>query len=166
MLRAMAVEARYEGRGRATIAVRTVAAVAERMLSAMGLMHAELSILLCDDPTIHELNRTYRNQDKPTDVLAFAMQEGAPLPQGASLMLGDVVISIPTARRQADEHARTLQDEVVELLAHGLLHLLGFDHPDRDQERRMRARTDLLRSTAGQVPRSVENPGAGRARPS
>ena len=79
------------------------------------------------------------------------------MPQGELLLLGDVVISIPTAIRQAEERQRPVDTEVVELLAHGLLHLLGFDHPDRDTERRMRARTDLLRAAAGQLRFSVEN---------
>lgn len=153
----MAVEARYQGKGRPAISTATIADAALRMLEAMGIAEVELSILLCDDPTIHELNRTYRNKDQPTDVLAFAMQEGEPLPRGTPLLLGDIVISLPTAARQAQEQHRALYPEVVELLAHGLLHLLGFDHPDRDQERRMRSRTDFLRSTARQQPRSVEN---------
>ena len=155
----MPVEARYEGEGDGDFeqVLDTVEEVAQRMLEAMGVGHADLSVLLCDDPTIHELNRTYRGMDKPTDVLAFALLEGQAMPQGELLLLGDVVISIPTAIRQAEERQRPVDTEVVELLAHGLLHLLGFDHPDRDTERRMRARTDLLRAAAGQLRFSVEN---------
>lgn len=119
---------------------------AERMLEALSMRDAELSILLCDDETIHELNRVYRNKDRPTDVLAFAMREG----EGAVLhpgLLGDVVISVDTARRQARERGRTIVAEVTFLLAHGLLHLLGFDHQTREEERRMSARTDALVAT-------------------
>ena len=107
---------------------------------------AELSILLCDDPTIHGLNREYRDKDRPTDVLAFSMREG----EGGALhahLLGDVVISMDTARRQAEEHGRTIVAEVTFLLAHGLLHLLGYDHRTRVEERRMSARTDALCAT-------------------
>jgi probable rRNA maturation factor len=125
---------------------------AERMLAALRMPEAELSILLCDDATIHELNRDYRKKDRPTDVLAFAMREG----EGGDLhpnLLGDVVISIDTARRQAGEHQRTIADEVTYLLAHGLLHLLGYDHRTDAEDRIMRARTDAL-VAAARPPRS------------
>ena len=117
------------------------------MLAALRMSEAELSILLCDDPTIHELNRSFRDVDRPTDVLAFAMQEG----EGGGLhphLLGDVVISIDTARRQAREHSRSVAAEVTFLLAHGLLHLLGYDHRTDEEDRIMRARTDALCAAA------------------
>jgi probable rRNA maturation factor len=102
--------------------------------------------LLCDDDTIHALNRDYRHKDKPTDVLAFAMREG----EGGGLnpdLLGDVVISLDTARRQAIAGGRTIASEVTILLAHGLLHLLGYDHQTDDEERRMNAMVDVLRAS-------------------
>ncbi len=117
------------------------------MLHALELDDAELSILLCDDATIHTLNREHRRRDKPTDVLAFALQE-AKEGQWEGGMLGDIVISLDTAQRQADARGRPLWDEVTMLLAHGLLHLLGFDHGTRGEERRMTARTDLLCAAA------------------
>lgn len=120
---------------------------AERMLAALRMPDAELSILLCDDPTIHELNRDFRKKDRPTDVLAFAMREG----EGGELhpdLLGDVVISIDTARRQAGEHSRSVSAEVTFLLAHGLLHLLGYDHRTAEEDRVMRARTAALCAAA------------------
>ncbi len=120
---------------------------ATRMLAALALPRAELSILLCDDATIHELNRTYRHIDRPTDVLAFAIREAGE-PTVPSTMLGDVAISIDTAARQARALGRSVEDEVAMLLAHGVLHLLGHDHRDRTEERRMTARTDALRSVA------------------
>ena len=117
------------------------------MLDALDLSQAELSILLCDDTTIHTLNRDHRKRDKPTDVLAFALHE-AQEGHWQGGMLGDIVISLDTARRQADARGRPLWDEVTMLLAHGLLHLLGFDHATRAEERRMTARTDLLCAAA------------------
>ncbi len=116
------------------------------MLDSLDLSEAELSILLCDDTAIRALNRQYRKNDKATDVLAFPMQEG-PGPQANQGLLGDVVISLPTARRQASEHDRPIVQEVTFLLAHGLLHLLGYDHATKGEEREMTARTeDLLRA--------------------
>jgi probable rRNA maturation factor len=106
------------------------------MLRALGLSATELSILICDDATIRQLNRQHRGKDRPTDVLAFAMREGPAL-SGPGKLLGDVVISLPTAARQARTRRRRLWDEVTLLLAHGLLHLLGYDHRDDAEERAM-----------------------------
>lgn len=116
---------------------------AQRMLRALGRSKAELSVVLCEDSWIHQLNRDYRGKDKPTDVLAFAIQEG-PVRALDENLLGDIVISIETAKRQADKRGHALAQELSFLLAHGLLHLLGLDHPTRNEERRMSARTDLL----------------------
>jgi probable rRNA maturation factor len=80
-------------------------------------------VLFCDDTFIQGLNREYRGQDKPTDVLSFAQE---PVPGGPEL-LGDVVISVDTARRQAQEQGHSLSREVEWLLCHGMLHLLGYD---------------------------------------
>ncbi len=117
------------------------------MLDALSLPNAELSILLCDDATIHALNRDYRKKDKPTDVLAFAMREGD-YAELAGDMLGDVIVSLDTAARQAKEKKHPLDREITMLVAHGLLHLLGYDHATRTEERRMTARTDALIAAA------------------
>ncbi len=139
------VIARYEGRGRPRMLPRSIRAQATRMLRALQLSDAHLSVLLCDDAVIHALNREHRGKDRPTDVLAFAMSEGTPV-IGNDALLGDIVISLPTAARQARAASRAFEHEVGMLLAHGLLHLLGDDHQTDAQERRMTARTDLLRS--------------------
>ncbi len=115
------------------------------MLTALALDDRELSVLLCDDATIRDLNARWRASDRPTDVLAFPLDEG----RGARTpALGDVVISVETARRQAARAHGTIVDEVTMLLAHGLLHLLGMDHRTVTEERRMKARTDLLCTAA------------------
>ena len=127
---------------------RTVATAARALLAELGLERAELSIVLCDDDTIHELNRTYRKKDRATDVLAFALREG----EGAEFagdMLGDVVISLDTAQRQADEHGHSITTEVYVLLAHGLLHLLGWDHRNDAEDRRMKREVTRL---VGKIP--------------
>jgi len=121
---------------------------AEAMLESLGLRDAELSILLCDDATIRTLNRRHRKKNKATDVLAFPMQEG-PGPASHPGLLGDVVISLPTATRQAADHDRPIIQEVTFLLAHGLLHLLGYDHANKRQERAMKARTEDLLAAVG-----------------
>lgn len=122
-------------------------------MTALGLKSAELSILLCDDRTIHELNHRYRHKNRPTDVLAFPIQSSrAP---NASILLGDVVISVQTARRQALSKKWSLTHELTFLLAHGLLHLLGFDHKTDAEERRMTARTHVLTAAAERLPRTI-----------
>ena len=140
---------------------RRVRVLADRMLKELALEHAELSVLLTDDRRIHELNRRYRGKDKPTDVLAFELDgSGGPadgrvsgrrpsagLPDGAQC-LGDVVISLDTAARQAKSKRLPLLHEVRLLLAHGLLHLLGYDHTRPAQKRRMDAMTRRLVAAA------------------
>lgn len=107
---------------------------------------AELSVVITGDAPIRELNRTYRDTDSATDVLSFSQAEGEvfAVPDGETPHLGDVIISLETARRQADEHGLALQDEVAHLLVHGILHLLGHDHEDPDDEVVMRAHEDAI----------------------
>ncbi len=107
---------------------------------------AELSILLTGDDQIQVLNRVYRKKNQPTDVLAFAQREAA---GGSSSILGDVVVSVPTARRQAERRGWDVLSEVTMLVAHGLLHLLGWDHDTAAKDRRMRRETERLCVAAG-----------------
>lgn len=95
----------------------------------------ELSIVLAGDEAVRELNRAYRSVDAATDVLSFGQADGEAFarPPGAPRHLGDVVISVDTARRQALEYGLPLQDEVAHLLVHGILHLLGHDHESSDE---------------------------------
>ena len=90
--------------------------------------NCEVSVLLTDDPHITQLNREYRDIDASTDVLAFAMQEGDDNNPMTTNILGDVVISLETAERQAKSQSHSLEDEVIFLTVHGVLHLLGYDH--------------------------------------
>jgi probable rRNA maturation factor len=113
------------------------------MLDALGIPDSELSIVLTGDAQIQALNGAYRKKDKPTDVLAFSQREGL-LADRAGTLLGDVVISVPTARRQAEEAARDVLAEVLWLLAHGLLHLVGWDHDTPARDRRMKRETTRL----------------------
>jgi probable rRNA maturation factor len=102
----------------------------------------ELSLTFTDDAHIRELNRVYRDLDEPTDVLSFSQLEGGEAfvqaPSGV-LTLGDIVISVETAERQATAQAHSLADEVAHLAVHGALHLLGYDHQTDAQEAHMNA---------------------------
>ena len=101
---------------------------------------AEVSLTLVDDEQIHEINREYRDVDRPTDVISFALEEGeepAVIGGPAEMLLGEIVISMETARRQAEEYGHTLAREVAFLALHGMLHLLGYDHMTAADEKRM-----------------------------
>ena len=150
----------------ASVDARRVRAAAERMLAELELERAELSVLLTNDEHIRELNAAHRKKDKPTDVLAFAMEEGEPSAAAKTpvRLLGDVVISIDTAGRQARKRKRPLLDEVTHLLAHGLLHLVGYDHNTDSEERRMNAMTKRLVEVANVQERPAKKPRAKVAR--
>lgn len=136
---------------------------AEAMMAQLQLKKSFLSIVLTDDESIRVLNRDYRRKDKPTDVLAFPMREGR-FAGLARELLGDVVISIPTAERQARERGAAPLAEVTMLLAHGLLHLLGWDHDTAAKDRAMRAETDRLCAVADvRAPRRARSAPARRA---
>jgi probable rRNA maturation factor len=139
----MRVEVSRQATRSRVVSAAEVQSAAEAMLRALKLPRAELSVLLCDDATIHALNRDYRKKNKPTDVLAFAMREG---PDGhmAGDVLGDVIISLETATRQAKERSVATRDEVMMLLAHGLLHCLGWDHQTDKEDALMRAETERM----------------------
>jgi probable rRNA maturation factor len=94
---------------------------------------------------MRRLNRQYAGDDHPTDVLSFSLREGEEFiaPDGPA-PLGEVIISYPTALRQAEEAGHPVEDEVAHLLVHGILHLLGYDHAEVGDEERMRAREDAL----------------------
>ena len=117
------------------------------MLDALERAHNEVSIVLTGDDQIQKLNRAYRGKNRPTDVLAFALHEGEHS-EHAGELLGDVVVSVPTARRQAAAAGRPLGPELTMLLAHGLLHLLGWDHDTPAKDRRMRRETERLCAAA------------------
>ena len=127
-----------------------------RMVAAAG--DYEVAVRVCDDAAIHELNATWRGKDKPTDVLAFAQgpfrlrksrgsseNRGTIIATADPRLLGDIVISLETARAQAK---RGLHAELLHLASHGLCHLLGYDHRDDREERAMNTRAAALRRAA------------------
>ena len=141
--------------------MKRIRGVAEEILAAMHVEHDELSIVLVSDRRIRTLNARYRKIDRATDVLAFPLEtDGARVagsntcgPSAAVLsrkyvsalqrwpprLLGDVVISVPTAQRQATVYGHSLHKEVIRLVVHGVLHLLGYDHEVGELEARRMA---------------------------
>ena len=120
----MAVEITRLGAGTKypTAALRKIA---EALLRALKQGRAELSIALVGDREMRPLNSKYRKKKTTTDVLSFFVEDQ---PMFGAKILGDVVISVEQARRQAKERGKTLKSEMAALLIHGILHLLGYDH--------------------------------------
>ncbi len=127
---------------------------------------AEVNLLLTDDEAIHEMNREHRHIDRPTDVLSFPMieyeipgdlsgiEESADAfdPGTGELMLGDIVISVDRVIAQAEEYGHSVRREYAFLIAHSMLHLLGYDHMDEEERKVMEDRQREIMEKAG-IPR-------------
>ncbi len=114
--------------------------------------HTEVSVVLGNDEYIHGLNRQYRDKDCPTDVLSFALNEGdePDIVDGPEeVLLGDIIISIETATRQAEEYAHSLERELAYLTIHGMMHLLGYDHMTEEDKEEMRQEEEHVLSLLG-----------------
>jgi probable rRNA maturation factor len=114
--------------------------------------YTEVSVVLADDEYIHQLNRQYRGKDCPTDVLSFALNEGEEpevIDGPKEVLLGDIIISLETATRQAEEYGHSLERELSYLTVHGILHLLGYDHMTEDEKKEMRQEEEHILSFLG-----------------
>jgi probable rRNA maturation factor len=106
--------------------------LAQAMASSSFASNVEVGVTLADDVEQQRLNREYRGQDVPTNVLAFpAWEPGTPVPPGAPLLLGDVVLAFETVAREAAEQGKPFTDHIRHMIVHGVLHLLGYDHRTR-----------------------------------
>ncbi|RUM60219.1 MAG: rRNA maturation RNase YbeY [Persephonella sp.] len=114
------------------ITKKFVKEITKKILEELNLDKVEVSITLTDNDRIRELNKNWRNKDKETDVLSFPINE-KPL-RYRYTVLGDVIISIPFAKRQAEEIGYSYKEEILRLLIHGILHLLGYDHEKDEKE--------------------------------
>lgn len=113
---------------------------------------SEVSIVLADDRYIQELNREYRGKDTPTDVLSFALNEGDEpeiIAGPAEQLLGDIIISLETAKRQAEEYEHSLEREIAFLTVHGMMHLLGYDHILEEDRLEMRREEEAVLASLG-----------------
>lgn len=123
----------------------------QRAAELEEVSNGEVSVTLVDDKVIQDLNRRYREVDRPTDVLSFPMEDDFPFPDETESvpLLGDVVISVERAVAQAQEYGHSLEREVGFLATHGFLHLLGYDHDDAEAETRMFSRQEEVLSSLG-----------------
>ena len=119
--------------------------IAQKILVKAGTPTAELSLELVGNTRMQRLNKQYRHQNRPTDVLAFPQWEGH---GPRTPLLGDVVISVPMAESQATALGHTFDEEMVQLLTHGILHLLGYDHErgQREAQRMRRKERAIMKS--------------------
>jgi probable rRNA maturation factor len=135
---------------------RALKTAMRKLLAAVGVPQSSISLTLVDDVTIRNLNREHRGKDKPTDVLSFPLAE---MTEGArcarddqerpEYLLGDIVISVDSARRQAADYDAPLQNEIYRLMIHGLLHVLGHDHEEAAERARMEAEERRLADAIG-----------------
>lgn len=159
------VENRTRGTG---LDARALARVVERLLAEIGEAGTSLSLTFVRDPAMRELNRDHRGKDAPTDVLSFPLHDPAEFDRtgqtrpssaaaagdgtvraGAERMLGDIVISVDTARRQAADYDAPLEREVQRLLIHAVLHLAGHDHMEPGERAVMEAEERRLADSIG-----------------
>jgi len=119
--------------GRHKISPKKIQQAVQVILSALDFPDGELSILLVDDPQIAILNQKYLDRQGPTNVIAFAMREGE-FSHLTPHLLGDVVISMDTAAKEAQDAGLSRERRINELLVHGILHLFGYDHEDSENE--------------------------------
>jgi probable rRNA maturation factor len=134
----MPVEIVRRGAGK-KFPTRKLKSIAVRILDILKEKEAELSVALVGNTEIQRLNAQYRKKDYPTDVLSFPVEDR--LLMGEQL-LGDVIISVPKARQQAKERQRTLDEEMLTLLIHGVVHLLGYDHERSVKDERIMTRLE------------------------
>lgn len=140
----------FENRTRGSgLDARRLRRTALALLQAAGEAGSSLSLTLVDDRAIRAINREHRGKDRATDVLSFPLEPGPRSAQGPERLLGDVVISVETARRQAAEYDAPLENEVHRLLIHGLLHLLGHDHERSDERAVMETQERRLAAAIG-----------------
>lgn len=116
------------------------------LLAAVDEADSAISVTLVDDSAIREINRDHRGKDKATDVLSFPLE---PEPGAPERLLGDIVISLDTAKRQAADYDAPLQRELERLLIHGLLHVMGHDHEDPEERDTMEREERRLAAAIG-----------------
>ena len=127
--------------------------VCDEVSRVYGLEDDELSILLCDNKKIYELNKEYRGIDRPTDVLSFALNEGDDY-EGSEEehhLLGDMILSLERAHEQAIEYGHSFERELAYLTTHSCLHILGYDHMTDEDKKEMRTEEEFVLSNLGYV---------------
>ncbi len=137
-----------------TLPLRRITRAADALLTAIGRPEATLSLTFVGDAAMRRLNRDYRGRDTTTDVLSFPLHAPFEVPKRtraseAELLLGDIVISVDVAARQAEVYGATLEAEIERLLVHGVAHIFGHDHEAPGERARMRRQERKLAASIG-----------------
>ncbi|MFO7848453.1 MAG: rRNA maturation RNase YbeY [Spirochaetia bacterium] len=122
-----------------------------RVLDDLDIKSGEVSVTLCGDPFIEDLNRSYREKFEPTDVLSFSQNEGYDMAQEAPPIFGDIVISVETVQRQAANFGVSSEEELKRVAVHGILHLVGMDHGsnNEEEEKMLKKQEEMLKLYSG-----------------
>ena len=119
------------------IELKEIPKLLEFALKKQNINNAIFNIIIVDESTIHEINRTYRSKDSVTDVISFALEDDKTFIKTDYRILGDIYICLEKSKSQAKEYGHSLLRELSFLTIHGLLHLLGYDHMEKEEERVM-----------------------------
>ena len=111
--------------------------------------NVEFNVIIVDNERIHEINREYRHIDRPTDVISFALEDDESFPGMETRVLGDIYISLDKVYEQSEAYGHSFFRELAFLTVHGLLHLLGYDHMEKEDEKEMFSRQELILNEAG-----------------
>ena len=123
--------------------------VIDKAIECENLNNVEFSVIIVDNVKIHEINKQYRNIDRPTDVISFALEDDKSFPNLDYRVLGDIYISIDKVYEQSELYGHSFFRELAFLTVHGILHLLGYDHMNKEDEIKMFSRQELILDAAG-----------------
>ena len=123
--------------------------VIDKAIEIEKIDNVEFNIIIVDNEKIHEINREYRHIDKPTDVISFALEDDESFPGLETRVLGDIYISLDKVYEQSETYGHSFFRELAFLTVHGLLHLLGYDHMELEDEKEMFSRQELILNEAG-----------------
>lgn len=113
-------------------------------LKHMNIKDSYISVVIVDKDRIHEINKTYRNVDKVTDVISFAFEDNAGITPNGLRILGEIYLCMDKAKEQAVEYGHSNKREICYLVIHGLLHLLGYDHEKEEDKKKMRTKEEEI----------------------
>ena len=114
-----------------------------------NINNVEFNIIIVDNEKIHEINKEYRHIDRPTDVISFALEDDESFPGMDTRVLGDIYISLDKVYEQSNAYGHSFFRELSFLTVHGILHLLGYDHMNEEDEKEMFSRQELILNEAG-----------------
>lgn len=129
--------------------IESIKKVLNKGIEIEKLENVNFNVIIVDNEYIHTLNREYRGIDRPTDVITFALEDTKDIDYDNFRLLGDIYISLDKAHSQATEYGHSFEREICFLAVHGFLHLLGYDHMEKDEEKIMFERQELILNETG-----------------